>query len=421
MSRISPHLQRTLSFLALIVLAAPATLFAAERSQYIVTYTVGFLPAEKAADVTMEVRPDTGRASQFTFTMDPARYSRIEADKGVSVDGDQVIWKVPEKGGNFRYRYGPIDHQRDGGGYDARITEDWTILRGDDLFPAAAVRLTKGADSRTRLHFKLPKGWTMVDTGFGRIDHSDSFVVTNAERAFDRPVGWIIAGKVGNRFERIAGVELSVAAPKGSNMHRNDVVAMFTWVLPEMKRAFHTMPNKILIVGADDPMWRGGLSGPNSIYLHSDRPLISGNYTSALVHEMVHIVTRIHGEDGYDWIPEGLAEFYAVELIRRAGGMSDERYRKVRDFMQDWSKEITTLRAENSTAKRTARAVLFFQELDAEIRETTDGKRDLDNVARVLISKRRVDLDDLREASESVADSELESFESRLLLRTARP
>ncbi|HUO82062.1 MAG TPA: hypothetical protein VM616_04300 [Gammaproteobacteria bacterium] len=399
----------------LLVLTTPAGLFAAERTDYVVNYTVRFLPAEKAADVTMEVRPDTGRAKQFTFKMDPARYNRIEADKGVSIEGDQVVWMVPEKGGIFRYRYGPIDHKRDGGSYDARITEDWTILRGDDLFPAAAVRLTKGADSKTRLHFELPRGWTMVDTGFGRIDHSDSFVVTNAERSFDRPVGWIIAGKVGNRFERIAGVELSVAAPKGSNMHRNDVVALFTWVLPETKRAFGKMPNKVLIVGADDPMWRGGLSGPNSIYLHSDRPLISGNYTSTLVHEMVHIVTGIRGEKGFDWIPEGLAEFYAVELIYRAGGMSDERYEKVRDFMQDWSKEIESLRSDHSTGKRTARAVLFFQDLDAEIRAKTDGKRDLDDVARVLMKERRVDLDDLREASESVGDSELEAFESPLL------
>ncbi|MBA3563844.1 MAG: hypothetical protein H0W33_07530 [Gammaproteobacteria bacterium] len=415
MPRIPLHLPRILSLFTLLVLTAPAGLAAAEDTEYKIDYTVRFLPAEKAADVTMEVRPDTGRAKQFTFTMDPARYSGIEADEGVTIDDDQVVWMVPEDGGNFRYRYGPIDHKRDGGGYDARITEDWAILRGDDLFPAAKVRLTKGADSETRLHFELPKGWTMVDTGFGRVDNSDSFVVINAERSFDRPVGWIIAGSVGNRFERISGVELSVAAPKGSDMHRNDIVAMFTWVLPEMKRAFGHMPNKILIVGADDPMWRGGLSGPNSIYLHSGRPLISGNYTSSLVHEMVHIVTGIRDEEGYDWIPEGLAEFYAVELIRRAGGMSDERYQKVRDFMQDWSKEIETLRADDSTGKRTARAVLFFQELDAEIRDSTDDKSDIDDVSRLLMKERRVDLDDLREASESVAGGKLEAFESPLL------
>jgi predicted metalloprotease with PDZ domain len=322
---------------------------------------------------------------------------------------------VPEEGGNFRYRYGPIDHQRGSGGYDARITADWTILRGDDLFPAGKVVLTKGADSRTRLHFELPDEWTMVDTGFGRVEHSDSFVVTNAETRFDRPVGWIIAGSVGNRFERIAGVELSVAAPKGSAVQRNDIVAFGNWILPEMQRAFEDMPNKILIVGADDPMWRGGLSGPNSIYLHSSRPLISGNYTSALVHELVHIVLGVRDENGYDWIPEGLAEFYAVELLRRAGGMTEERYEKVRNFMRDWSGEIETLQAVDSTGPRTARAALFFQELDAEIRSSTSQKKSLDDVTRTLMKQRRVDLDDLRQASEQVAGGELDTFKSSLL------
>ncbi|MGH8496403.1 MAG: hypothetical protein ACREVN_09740 [Gammaproteobacteria bacterium] len=409
------YLIRSFSSLALLALTAPAHVAAQADTEYEIDYTVRFLPEEQAADVTMEVRPDTGRAKRFTFTMDPARYADIEGDGDITIEDDEVEWVVPEDGGRFRYRYGPIDHKRDDGGYDARITDDWTILRGDDLFPSGEVLLTKGADSETRLHFELPDAWTMVDTGFGRVEHSDSFVVTNAETRFDRPVGWIIAGSVGNRFERIAGVELSVAAPKGSAMHRSDIVAFCNWILPEMQHAFDDMPNKILIVGADDPMWRGGLSGPNSIYLHSGRPLISGNYTSSLVHELVHIATGVRDEEGYDWIPEGLAEFYAVELLRRAGGMTEERYEKVRDFMRDWSGEVETLHADDSTGPRTARAVLFFQELDADIRSSTDDEKDLDDVARLLMHERRVDLNDLREASESVAGGKLEAFESPLL------
>ncbi len=401
--------------IALIGLAGTALPAVAGDTDYKIDYTVGFRPADKAADVSMKVRPDTGHARRFTFTMDPALYTGIEGDGDITIEGDQVEWSVPEGGGDFRYRYGPIDHRRNGGGYDALITADWTILRGDDLFPAGKALLSKGADSRTRLHFELPEDWTMVDTGFGRIEHSDSFVVTNPETRFDRPVGWIIAGKVGNRFERIAGVELSVAAPKGSAMQRSDVLVFCTFILPEVQRAFEDMPNKILIVGADDPMWRGALSGPNSIYMHSDRPLISGNHTSALVHELVHIVTGIRDEEGYDWITEGLAEFYAIELLRRSGGMTDERYVKVRAFMQEWSEDIETLRAKNSTGPRTARAVLFFQELDAEIRASTDEARNLDDVVRLLMQERRVNADDLREASESVAGGALEVFESPLL------
>src|SRR5690606_34255332 len=195
-----------LTIITLVGLACGAIPTASARTDYVIDYNVSFRPADNAADVIMEVSPDTGRAKRFTFTMDPALYTGIEADGDVTIDGDQVEWTVPEEGGRFRYSYGPIDHQRDGKGYDARMTADWTILRGDDLFPRAKALLSKGADSRTRLHFELPDTWTMVDTGFGRIDHSDSFVVTNPESRFDRPVGWIIAGSVGNRFERIAGV-----------------------------------------------------------------------------------------------------------------------------------------------------------------------------------------------------------------------
>jgi predicted metalloprotease with PDZ domain len=83
--------------------------------------------------------------------------------------------------------------------------------------------------------------------------------------------------------------------------------------------------------------------------------------------------------------------------------------------MQEWSADIETLRARNSTGPRTARAVLFFQELDAEIRARTDEDKDLDDVVRLLMHERRVDADDLREASESVAGDELETFRSPLL------
>jgi hypothetical protein len=83
--------------------------------------------------------------------------------------------------------------------------------------------------------------------------------------------------------------------------------------------------------------------------------------------------------------------------------------------MQEWSRDVETLRAKDSTGPRTARAVLFFQELDAEIRASTDEDKDLDDVVRLLMHERRVDADDLREASQSVAGDALETFASPLL------
>lgn len=385
------------------------------RTDYNIDYTVAFVPADGAADVTMRVSPDTGRAKRFRFTMAPERYHDIRGDQ-VTVDGDTVTWKVPRAGGTLRYRYGPIDNERDPGEFDARITDTWAILRGDDLFPPAAVVLTKGADSRTRLRFDLPKGWTFVDTGYTRNNADDAFVITNPRRSFDRPVGWIIAGSaIGSRRDMIDGVELAVAAPEGSAIQRNVVLALANWVFPEMRQAFGDMPRKVLVVSADDPMWRGGLSAPNSFYMHSSRPLISENYTSTLIHELVHMATRIRDKPGYDWITEGLAEYYAIELLRRAGGMTPERHAKVLADLAEWGQGIKTFKARHSTGPRTARAVVWFQGLDQDIRRTTDDAASLDDVARRLMARRKVDLDDLRAAVDAVAGPGMERLESPLL------
>lgn len=406
-------LRRTSTLAASLLLLGFSILGTAEaaRTDYHIDYTVRFLPDERAADVEMQVRPGSGRAKQFRFTMPTDRYENIRG-KGVGIDGDKVVWKVPKSGGSLHYRYGPIDNKRSNGAFDARITDDWTILRGDDLFPSAAVTLTKGADSRTRLRFELPEDWSFVDTGYTRNRADDAFVITNPRRSFDRPVGWIIAGKVGSRREIIDGVEFAIAAPRGSSIQRNVVIALANWVLPQMRAAFGDMPPKILIVSADDPMWRGGLSSPNSFYLHSSRPLISGNYTSTLIHEMVHVVTRISDAEGDDWITEGLAEFYAVELLRRAGGMTEARYAKVRTDLIEWSEDIKTLHAKHSSGARTARATIFFQDLDAEIRKRTEDQRNLDDVTRKLLKERKVSRKQLREVAEDIAGGTLKTFDS---------
>ena len=399
---------RPLWLIAALFLTLPAE---AGRSDYFVDFDVRFVPDEQAADVQMRVRPGSGRAKRFRFTMPAERYQRIEG-KGVQRDGDKVIWKVPKKGGTLHYRYAPIDNPRRNGAFDARITEDWTILRGDDLFPPAAVVLTKGADSRTRLRFSLPDGWSFVDTGYTRNRDDDAFVITNSKRAYDRPVGWILAGKVGSRREIIDGMELAIAAPRGSVIQRNVVIALANWVLPAMRTAFGDLPPKVLIVSADDPMWRGGLSSPNSFYLHSSRPLISENYTSTLIHELVHVATRIRDADGADWITEGLAEFYAIELLRRAGGMTEDRYRKVREDLSNWGKDIDTLRAKHSSGARTARATIFFQDLDREIRARSDDALNLDDVTRKLMHQRNVDRAQLKRIAEDLVGRPLKTFDS---------
>ncbi len=389
---------RTLLAIALLLCAS---VVAAKQRRFDVDYTVGFAPADGQALVTLKLTNRDGRASRLDFAMPEDRYTAIEGDGDVERNGDRLVWTPPEKGGELRWRY-RIDKRRRDGGHDARITDTWTVLRGDHLFPGARVRMTPDTDSRTRLRFDLPSGWTNVDTPWKLSRDGKSFVVVNPETRFDRPTGWIIAGDVGTRREQYDGIEIAVGAPKGDNMPRQQILAMVGWTLPEMQRIFGELPSKLLIVGAGDAMWRGGLSGPRSLYMHSGRPLISENGTSTLLHELTHLITRISGRSGHKYISEGIAEFYSIELLHRTGGTTDARYQRTRQQLQRWSRNVKSLRAPRAHGPITARAVLLFMALDKEIRAATDDEKSFDDVTRLLMAKRKVDTADLIDAATQV-------------------
>ncbi|HEX5692999.1 MAG TPA: hypothetical protein VFY00_00070 [Arenimonas sp.] len=382
--------------LALALLLLPS-LALAERTEYDVDYLVRFLPAKGQADVSIRLTPGTGEVRRLRLRMPEDKYSNIRGDGEISRKGDLVTW-LPPRGEPARLRFlHTVDHQRRDGGFDARMTADWVLMRGDDLVPPATVLATKGADSRARLRFQLPKGWTNVDTPYLLAKDRKSYVVVNPERNFDRPTGWILAGDVGTRREHFDDIQVSVAGPKGDEVRRNDMLAFFNLLVPEFSNLYGDLPSKVLIVSAGDPMWRGGLSGPRSLYLHADRPLISENGTSTLVHELSHVFTRLRGADGDDWITEAVAEYYSIELMRRAGLLSPSRADKAQEWMADHGKKVTSLTSNRSHGPRTARGVQLLRELDAEIRKASKGKRSLDDLVRAVLPLREVSREDLRE------------------------
>ena len=210
-------------------------------------------------------------------------------------------------------------------------------------------------------------------------------------------------------------MRVAVAAPRGAGVHRNDLLAFVNALGPQMERAFGELPPRLLLVQAGDPMWRGGLSGPRSLYLHADRPLLSGNGTSTPAHELVHVVTRLRGAEHDDWIVEGLAEYYAIELPHRAGLLSASRRKKALAWMRERGAPVERLHTNRSQDRATARAVTLFAALDAELRAASDGKRDLDDVVRRLIPQREISREALRDAARSVLGKPAKSLQTPLL------
>ncbi len=395
-------------------LAIFALLFAAtaQADPYDVTWSLRFDGKSKTAQGALVLGEGSQQLKSLSFSFPPA-YSEVQANGTLTKDGKRLIWTPPAKGGRISWRV-KISEQRENGTYRSLLADDWAIFRGDRVFPSAKVRAIKGATSRARLRLDLPKGWHR-DTPYVQAEDG-TFRIDEPARRFDRPVGWMLVGNIGTRREVIGGTEISLGAPKDEGMRRMDMLAFLNFTLPAMKDAFGVMPEKILIASAPDPMWLGGLSAPRSLYLHLDRPMVSENNTSTLLHELTHVVTRITGEeDNDDWLAEGLAEFYAVELLYRAGGMTETRHQRTIDWLKNWGKNVKSLRTDRSSAEITARATTLIYAVDREIRRKSNDAKNIDDVTRRLMRERKVSTAEFIEACEKVVGGPLSSLKTPLL------
>jgi hypothetical protein len=349
--------------------------------RYRASYTVAPNIAGNTANVTLRISQSRALLREVTFRVD-RRLSNIQADGEFVIEQGRGRWNPPEGGGSLSWTVN-VPHRRNGDGYDAWLGTDFGLFRAEDVIPRATTRTLKGAQSETWLQFDLPGNWSVVTQYF---DDNGRMHVDYPARRFDQPTGWIVMGDLGVRRERIAGMRIAVAGPVDHAVRRMDTLAVLNWTLPELSRLVHELPPRLTIVSAGDPMWRGGLSAPQSLFLHAERPLISENATSTLLHELMHMTLGIRGHDGYDWIVEGLAEYYSLQLLLRSGTISEQRYAAAAADLADWAARAETLCAPASSGATTALAVGLFTALDKEIRSVSDAEASLDDVVRELLN-----------------------------------
>lgn len=399
----------------LLALGAPA----GAANKVDLDYHVRLLPQSDQAEVRLTLA-DGAAVRSLDFNLGkPGDYSDFKADGQWQVGtakpaaAQRGVWRPASGKASLSYRV-RISHSLKKDSFDSRMTAHWALLRGDVLVPAARLDQQDGVELVSRLEFELPAGWKSVETAWPRIG-KNRFRIDNPERLFDRPTGWMLAGALGSRRTRLGETEVTVASPQGQGMRRMDVLTLLTFVWPQIQATFPRHPNKLLIVGAADPMWRGSLAGHGSLYLHSRLPLISENGSSPLLREVIQVFARIDDSQRSDWIGEGLAEYYAIELLRRAGGISDERYQALQARLSKSGHDVGSLRGEQVGTPVVARAVLLLQELDREIRLKTRNKRSLDDVTRELMRLPSVDTDAFVKLSEGVLGGSSKVLDSDLL------
>ena len=395
--------------LVLLALSTPA--WCAKKVD--LDYHVKLLPQSDQALVRVSLSQGSAvRSLDFELGRD-GDYSDFQADGQWKVSGHRGLWQPSADKASLTYRV-RLSHARKPGVYDARMTPSWALFRGEDLVPTAHLDQQDGVELVSRLVFELPTGWQSVETAWPRIG-KHTFRIDNVSRLFDRPTGWMLAGNLGSRRVRLGETDVTVASPKGQAMRRMDVLTLLTFIWPQVEAAFPRHPAKLLIVGASDPMRRGAFSARDSIYLNSRTPLVSENGSSPLIREVVQAIGRFNNHDTSDWIGEGLTEYYAIELLRRGGGITDERYAAIQARLTREGKDVTTLRGEHVSGATVARAVLVMQELDREIRVKTHNKRSLDDLAQAVMRANSINTRAFVQLAESIIGESSVVLDSKLL------
>jgi hypothetical protein len=403
--------------LALAVLAPAAHTRAEDEStgetavaKYDVTYDVRLVPTEGVAHVAIRIADPLHEVKWLRFQVDRERQREFRGDGELTTSpaGDSVEWHPPRGGGTLRYVV-RINHLRDEKSYDARVAPEWAIFRGDDLVPPVRALTETKSEARTRLELRLPQGWQAVAPYPRAVD--GDFEIDHPHRRFDRPTGWFAVGHLGVLRERVANTQVAIAAPLDQRVRRLDLLALLRWTLPTLRDVTGGLPARLLIVGAGDPMWRGGLSGPDSVFIHASLPLISRDATSPLLHEVMHAVLGISPGPGGDWIVEGLAESYSLELLVRSKTLSKKRYEKALAEIARRGRQASELAVDRSSGATTARAVTVLHELDRLIREGSAGARSLDDVVRILYQQGgEVTTERLKRLAEDLSGRELDAF-----------
>ncbi len=385
-------------------------------------FDVGLQPADHVARVTVQLHDVSQQVRSMAFAIDPQRYKDLRASGELRKQGTVVLWLPPREHAQLTYKVS-IDHlrtsrvQANNKRFDARLTDRWAILRGDDLIPPAKVRMKKGTAPLSTLHLALPPGWHAA-LPYAR-NPDGTYSIDNPHRKFDRPSGWFALGHLNIKRERIAGTKVTIASPVDAGFRSMDVLALARWTLPTYERILGHLPERLLIAGVNEPMWRGGLSGPASVYLHASLPLVAHDGTSPFLHELTHTLLRARSGPGGDWINEGLAELYSLEILKRSGTLSERRYKKALAHLRQSSQGVKTLEADSAHGAVTARAVTVLHKLDVHLRRKSQNQISLDDIVRAMVSSPTAWTTlKFRELSEQVGKLPLRKFFAKYITAT---
>lgn len=376
---------------------------APQRANFSTLYTVT-VPEDprRPAKVLVELQGANEILKVVWKDIDPASFDHFQATgRLLQNDPRQWTWYPDGMTGQFTYD-AALNRSRNVKGFDSYHGGTWVLTRTSDLLPLKRYTSRRPIRALTRVQFALPPGWQVV-SAMRTIDDT-TFEARDRGNALTAPYGWVLMGQLDViRFE-VAGAQVTVASPAVMHYDAAPLIDLLHKVIVRLERTVRELPEQIAVVVGPDPLWRGGLSGEDSLYLNQNLPLIASDYTSTAVHELFHIAQGFRKADAQaDWIVEGLAEYYSLKILREIRAISKRRFVKgIRKLDRQglWNHNLRSATHYDVLYNAAPLVLFYFDEL---IQESTDHKHSLRTVVRQLGKTVEVSTESFRTALETIA------------------
>ena len=338
---------------------------------------------------------------------------KLRASGRLDTDAEGARWIPGGPYGHLSYVVAIDQPRGQSGKFDSYAGSSWIVTRARQLFPKISMtftpRSTAGARSRSRLIFRLPPGWQSA-APFPRLD-SHTYELRDDHSVLVRPRGWLACGDLHLAHEEIADIMVQIASAPGTTVAADRIFEFLNPTLPRLKKLLRAGTQPLLIVSAPDPMWHGGISGAHSFFIHGQRPLRTADKTSPYLHELFHVLQPYKAGTDADWIAEGLAEYYSLELQRRAGLIDAESFARALQSFERYGKWNVDLGTQRDNAATNNSAPLVMYALDQRIQHATSGRMKLDDVVSRLAKEAGVvDSARFRRTVTSVSGKKLTKF-----------
>lgn len=371
---------------AVALVSGAARGWAVTKSTFAVDYTVTISAKQpKIARVRWDLSGiDEIRGIRLRFPVE--RFDQFTASGKLEQKGGEVLWEPGQPYAHLSYRVRVDNSRGRQQRYDSYAASDWIITRAKGLFPRISVVYDDrkpAPKSRARLVFKLPSGWRVVTAMEAAAP--DVFLPLQPGNSLDRPTGWMALGEIDVSRQEIGNTMVEVARVPGSKLKSAELFRLYEDTLPMLQKLLQRPMEHLLVVSGPDPMWHGGISGTDSFYIHGDRALRTPDKTSPYLHELFHVMQPYKPGPDADWIEEGLAEYYSLELQRRAGLLDAAAYDRGLGYLQRYGLWNVDMTKQQDNAATNNSAPFIMHAIDQRIQRATAGKQRLDDALALLL------------------------------------